>query len=341
MNSISRISAAFAAVLVAAGVLSLVSCGKSEYKVDSTPVALSSPARISFFTNSASSSGTLAAQGGDWTGLVVTDYRNSVVSLLEPSTLEVLASFPIEGRALSVATLDDTVFVGNDKKGSVEVYGWLGGRQYTLGFGQISIAQPQDIAIDPDDALVFVADGGDDDIKVFQADGTYVRSIAGSGAYLLLNPTAVAVDEANNRLIVSDYGAPVFDLDDFDPPPPRVLIFDYFGNPLDMIPGDGTSPASPSMGFGLPTDDYGFSRPQGLAYDNGYVFMVDCLRNVVLVFDISGSPAGVKTLGEFGSGDGQLFFPLDVVVNPATKDVFVTDNRNARVVVFAAGGQVP
>lgn len=304
--------------------------GTGSQAIDGTPVALKSPVRISFFENSALS---VSLQSG----LLVTDYRNSVVSLLDPATLAVVTSFPISGRPLSVAALGDTVYVGNDMTRSVEVYSWLGEKLFNLGLTSGNITQPQDIAVDPDDGLVFVADGGDDEVKVFQSDGTFVRSITGAGAYLLVSPTAVAVDAANNLLMVSDYGSPVFDTTDFDPPPPRVLIFDYSGNQVSMISGEDAG----GMGMGLPPpESYGFSRPQGLAYDSGYVFLVDCLRGVVLVFDISGAPAGVKTLGEFGSGDGQLFLPLDLVVDPTTKNVYVTDNRNGRVVMFAAGGVI-
>jgi len=49
----------------------------------------------------------------------------------------------------------------------------------------------------------------------------------------------------------------------------------------------------------------------------------------------------VKVLGALGTGDGQLRYPLDVVVDTVTKDVFVADNGNRRITVFRAGGVLP
>ena len=86
---------------------------------------------------------------------------------------------------------------------------------------------------------------------------------------------------------------------------------------------------------------YGFSRPQGLAVvPNAYVLVAESAQGKVHMFNTTTS-AGVKTLGSFGTGDGELFLPLDLWIDTTTYDVYVTDNRNGRITVFAGGGIVP
>ena len=86
-----------------------------------------------------------------------------------------------------------------------------------------------------------------------------------------------------------------------------------------------------------------FSTPQGLSVDSGNnVFLVDALTGKVLMFNLDTSrDVPLKTLGSVGSELGELFYPLDVVVDETTKDVFVADYRNGRITVFTGGGALP
>jgi DNA-binding beta-propeller fold protein YncE len=81
-----------------------------------------------------------------------------------------------------------------------------------------------------------------------------------------------------------------------------------------------------------------FSRPQGLAVDDsGHVFMVDCYSGEIMVFDRYTGKT-LKTMAGYGTDPGQLRLPLDMVMNPSTKDIYVTNNRSATIEKFEKGG---
>jgi DNA-binding beta-propeller fold protein YncE len=81
-----------------------------------------------------------------------------------------------------------------------------------------------------------------------------------------------------------------------------------------------------------------FSRPQGLAVDDsGHVFMVDCYSGEIMVFDRYTGQT-LKTMAGYGTDPGQLRLPLDMVMNPSTKDIYVTNNRSATIEIFEKGG---
>lgn len=79
---------------------------------------------------------------------------------------------------------------------------------------------PFDIKIGKD-GLVYIVDAGDDQIKVFDRSGKYVRTIGrrGRGPGDLLRPSAVAFDNDNNILVADDFNR-------------RIQAFDPKGNYL-------------------------------------------------------------------------------------------------------------
>ena len=46
----------------------------------------------------------------------------------------------------------------------------------------------------------------------------------------------------------------------------------------------------------------------------------------------------VKKMAGFGTEPGKLRLPLDLVIDPDTMDIYVTNNRSARVELFKDGG---
>lgn len=249
--------------------------------------------------------------------LLVTDYDAKAVVTINPGGLKIINSFPIDGRPLGIAWSRGRIYVGNETTGTVEVYNPAGKWLYDLGGSKGTVKQPRDIAVDPARGRVFVVDGEEHSVKVFDTRGPLL-DVIGTGQ--LINPTGIALDVAQRQVLVSDYGDPAAGR-------ARIAIFDYAGNPAGEISGADRRE--------------GFSRPQGLAItDSGHVFVVDGVLGEVLVFDrVSGER--VKTLGGFGNEPGQLQLPLDVVIHPGSKDVFVTNNRARRVEVFTRGGLLP
>ena len=249
--------------------------------------------------------------------LLVSDYQLGMITTVDRKTLKATRWFPVEGKPLGVAYAKGHIYVGNASKKCVEVYARGGKKLYQLNG---VIKQPTDIAIDEKQGLVFVVDGTQKKVKVFNLKGKFIRSFPGLDPDNLVNPTGIAVDPANKEVFVSDYG------DTTKYIYPRIQIFDYDGNLLDTIPGKKGM-------FGMR-----FSRPQGLAVDEaGHVFMVDCYSGEIMVFDrYNGST--LKTMAGYGTDPGQLRLPLDIVINPSSKDIYVTNNRSATIEIFENGG---
>ena len=80
-----------------------------------------------------------------------------------------------------------------------------------------------------------------------------------------------------------------------------------------------------------------FSKPNGIAVtDEQTVYVVDSLTNQVKVYDAAGDL--LFTFGSEGCGDGELDFPIDIAINEVLGEVYVTDYKNKRIVVFDLSG---
>ncbi len=273
---------------------------------------------------------------GQGTTLFVSDFRNGVIYQMAfpGSRVKVAQTIPVPGGPLGIAWAKNTLFVGLAEAGRVDAYRSPGQARYTVAArrwlfslgGSGTFTEPTDIAVDTLQSLIFVLDAQQRAVKVFDlADGTprFTISGPGLGAEQLQNPTALAVDPVGQEIVVSDYGEPT------EPSTqPALKVFDYQGVLLTTISGK-----QGMMG-------QRFSRPQGLAVDGaGRIFMADALSGEVMVFDRQ-SGSLLTTFGTFGSGPGELWLPLDVVVNE-NQDLFVTNNRPGRIEVYETGGQIP
>lgn len=270
--------------------------------------------------------------------LFVSDFRNRVVYELRAAKGAVThkRTLAIPGSPLGVAWARQRLFVGNVTTHTVDVYRSTGkwedvdGAQdrwlYTLG-GPGTVTDPSDIATDAGANLVFVLDAQQRVVKVFDLlDGTLLRTISGpgSGSQLLQNVTGIAVDPMRQEVLVTDYGEPT----QASTSPPAVKIFDYQGNFLSSISGR----------LGMLGQRFG--RPQGPAVDGaGHIYLPDAVAGEVFVLDRT-SGATLATIGSFGTGPGELWLPLDIVLDEDL-DLFVTNNRPGRLEIFSVGGQLP
>ena len=253
--------------------------------------------------------------------LLVSDYHLGMIVTVDRKDLKTTRWFPVEGKPLGVAYAKGHIYVGNASKKCVEVYSRGGKKLYRL---EGEIIHPTDISVDETDNYIFVVDGLGKCVKVFRLNkGTFIRAIPSSpDNNILANPTGIAVDPVNKEVFVSDYG------DDNLYIKPRIQVFDYNGDLVSTVSGKAGM---------LGTR---FSRPQGLAVDeSGHVFMVDCYSGEIMAFDrYSGSL--LKTLGGFGTEPGQLQLPLDIVIDPTSRDIYVTNNRAGAIAIFPQGGQL-
>jgi DNA-binding beta-propeller fold protein YncE len=248
--------------------------------------------------------------------LLVSDYQAGMIVTVNHKSLQTTTAFRVKGNPLGVAYARGHIYVGNASEECVEVYARGGRKLYS--FNGV-IKQPTDIAVDEKQGLVFVVDADQKNVKVFNLKGKFIRSFPGA-ANNLVNPTGITLDPVNKEVFVSDYGDRTIYVY------PRIQIFDYQGNLQDTIKGKKGM-------FGVR-----FSRPQGLAVDDsGHVFMVDCYSGEIMVFDRYTGQT-LKTMAGYGTDPGQLRLPLDLVMNPSTKDIYVTNNRAAAIEKFENGG---
>jgi len=280
----------------------------------SPPSALSSPARLSAAGNSA---------------IIVSDYSTGRVCFVDQLSLEPTQCFSIAGQPTGVLSYSGKVFIGNRSTRSVEVYNSSGSFLFYLEDQTGIFSDVNDLSIDKTSGTVYVLDAKALAIRAFNSvDGNEINTVVSAN---LARPTALTVDQQTGNLYVSDFGDPGGGI------LPRVRIFDSSGILIDEIVA--------VVSGGSLSSSQSFSTPQGLCIGfnssgNKFLFIADAGASEIQVYDLL-TKSSVKTIGVRGAADGELFYPLDVYVEPVTRDVYVADNRNGRVVVYPGEGEVP
>ncbi len=217
--------------------------------------------------------------------------------------------------------------------------------------------QPTEVAIDPQ-GRVFVLDGANQQIKLFNAKWKYIRSIGrpGKGNGEFRNPVGMDVD-SNGRLFVADTGnqrIQIFDnsgkyrrqidLAKWKARPVevkawsgkgRIYVSDANNHQVLAFKTDGTFLSS----WGRLGDQTGELRYPGMmAVDNNkHIFVVDILNGRIQIFDPSGkNPAQI---GELGVLPGQLYRPKGVTTDGRT-GVYVSDSYTGIIQVFDTTGRL-
>ena len=256
--------------------------------------------------------------------ILVADSRTQAIISWRPGKRGKASTISVPGRPVSVAAGWKKFFVGNERTQTVDVLNKKGRLLYTLGGDDFYIARPSDIALDIDKDLVFVTDPIDARVLVFDQAGALLQTIPAAGQKELKAPTGIFVDTVRGEILVSDFEA----AGNYFSPAGGVLIYDYQGNHLATVAGNQPG-------------GYDFARPQGIAVnEQGLIYLVDSFRGQVLIFDRE-TQLGVATLGEAGKEPGRLSLPLDIIIDPDSNDVYITNNRNQRIEVFAGEGVQP
>jgi len=313
MQALFLVLAALMALLLA------VSCGKETELIfvpheEPPPDSYTLPAPLSNLRMSLSSP--IRAAGFSDGHILTTDYREGAVYFINASTLAVDTGFRVLGRPTGVFYAGGKIYVSHESDGSVGVYSTQGRLLRRLGSGMGAVGLPNDLAVDEAAGLVFVVDTGNASVKRFTVTGAYTGEIPPPGAAVaedLYRPTGIALDKSAQRVYVSDYG-PYLGL--FTGYQPQIQVYDYAGNYVKTI---------------LPSPGYELSSPQGMAIDNtDNLYVADSFLHKVVVYDSSGTGIG-------NIGAGILNAPLDVTLDEASGDVFVTDNRTGSIKVFRGG----
>jgi len=299
----------------------------------STPplvLSLSSPARLADF---------------DADTFLVSDYKSNAIHFTDKDTLEITKSIRVGGQPTGIAHYRGLLYVGNKSTGSVDVLNTDGDFQYYLGDGKGIYQNVLDVAIDENAGLIYVLDSLVPAIKVYDLNGDSAGPDLGIS--ILKKPSAITVSQTGD-IFVSDFGDPgiagVHSGDTLEVYP-SIWVLDNSGNLLDKLDGATYVPGGGGMFGGGGTYTPFFSTPQGLWVNSKkQVFIADALSGGIQVYDLDSSSGTYKSqltvLGSLGTNEGELHYPLDVLVDKSTDDVFVADNRNGRILVFVGGGAI-
>ena len=221
---------------------------------------------------------------------------------------------------------DGRIFVGNADRGDVEVFSDDLRLLLKLGKGDGEFGQPSAIAL-AGDGLVYVADGKENTIKVYGPDGVKKSSfgVPGSGEGQLNFPTAMAIDEEANEIVVTDLQVK------------QVSGQIYLG--MNLTETIGTARVqffTPAGAFVRSFGEFGegqgkLVKPMGVTVANGQVYVSDSYQNMVQVFDRQGA-----SLGMIYDLDHAIRTPVGIAIGKETGRLFVASLHTASVEVYGA-----
>ncbi len=221
------------------------------------------------------------------------------------------------GKPYAVAVHRGRVFVTDSAQRYVRVFDFPAGRFYKIGEDEPGrIVKPLGLDVDASGTL-YVADVSARDIKVFDAQGRYLRSIGGPKWFDRLS--SVTVDPAGERVYAVDIGGVSSNNH-------RVRVFDAKGGAhlMDI----GTRGAGPGE----------FNLPRDLAIGkDGQLYVVDGGNFRVQVFSREGK--FVRGFGALGKQFGQFARPKEIAADRAG-NVYVVDAAFGNFQIFSPEGEL-
>lgn len=179
------------------------------------------------------------------------------------------------------------------------------------GSRDVRVGLPMGLATSTDGQRLYIADYGLQALLVADLAAKTLTQVA--NFEVVGKPFAVAVDSKENLYVTDQVGK-------------RVVVLNAKGELL--------------RAFGK---NAGLERPCGLALDarRGLLYVSDPAtlqspNHRVVVFDLEGNL--VRVVGTKGTGDGELFFPMFVALDPEG-NLYVADTMNFRVQVFDPEGR--
>jgi DNA-binding beta-propeller fold protein YncE len=249
----------------------------------------------------------------------VSDARARAVFIYD-AELNLIGKIERIHKPLGVAVAPDgNIYVGSDADDNVQVYDQSGAKIRTIGAGTIKM--PNDLALDRDGRL-YVADSLNDKVWIYNSDG----SAAGSAGVVGNNPGRLDFPVAITIAYRTEGGAEVGELYVADQKHASIQVFDLQGNFLRAYGGKVTRGMMSWNWQGR------FARIQSLAVDaQGRVHAADCYMNKVQILDAD-TGGYIDSYGEFGTAEGQLNLPLDILISG--NKVIVANAENERVEVI-------
>jgi len=200
------------------------------------------------------------------------------------------------------------MYVGNNGRDNVEVYGPYGVKKRVIDQG--AILMPNDIVLDRNNNL-YVVDSLGDTVKVYNSDGEWIRNIgsSGDGDGDLKFPVSLVINFQSSELHVGDQGHM------------KVQVFDLQGN---FLRSYGEHLLDPDDWIGK------FKKIQGIEVDGlGRIHVLDSYMHRVQILSAD-SGQYIDSYGSFGSESGDLNAPLDILITN-TLNVVISNMGNKRI----------
>ncbi len=256
--------------------------------------------------------------------------------------------------------------------GSLAVIGTIG-TSGEAGSDAAHLNQPAGIGLDPSSGRIFIADTGNDRVQVFDAKSfAYVATlgttgIAGTDAAHFDAPASAFVNATAHALYVADSGnarVQVFDAEslallgtigtagsnpgqldrpldaEFNPSANQIMVADSGNGRIELF--DATTLAYvATLGSGQnPADNGFFGKPVAASFDpvSNLVLIADAgVDDRVQAFDAMtyGYVLTLGTTGSSGTAPPQFAGPAGIVADPTHDLLFVADQQNDRIQIFA------
>ncbi len=260
-------------------------------------------------------------------GLFVTDQPND--QILQYDAAGALVAAYAVADPMGIATLSDGRVFVSQGDGTLNVFDAAFGLIGTVNPAPLTMVAPNDLAVDATTDELYAVDAYGHQVMVFAESAPLANDwalavawgIEGAGLSQFETPQAIAVDGANNRVIVTDtdnYRVQVFST-------AGILQFS-FGYRVLFLPN---------------SDDGWFARSEGLALDAcGNIYVADALFGTVRAFDPTGAeidPAHTPAI-TYGTNPGQVRVPMDMLISAGT--LYVVSAANATVETYSVGCSV-
>jgi NHL repeat/6-bladed beta-propeller len=206
---------------------------------------------------------------------------------------------------VGVAWVGRRLFVSDAKRHEIIELTEVGG--FVRRFGENDLMRPVGIAFVRESDTLYVVDGGEHRLAVFDLGGALRKTIGhrGEAPGEFNYPSHLFV--RGGRLVVADSG-------NF-----RVQVLDLAGNVIRTIGQKGNGAGD-------------FALPKGVAIDNeGHVFVVDAQFENVQVFDQTGQL--LIAFGREGRSPGEFWLPSGLTIDDQNR-IWVADSGNRRIQLF-------
>jgi len=213
------------------------------------------------------------------------------------------------------------------------------------------LASPVEVRVDSK-GRIYVTDSFGGKLIVYKPNGETLRTMGGGDG--MKRPTGLALDEAHNRIYVSDVVSH------------QIMVYDFEGNFIKRFAERGSDPGylnfpnnvavdkegnvyvtdsgnfrvqifSPEgeyiSSFGKLGDGFGsFARPKGIALDSdGHIYVLDAAFGNYQIFNNDGQL--LLFVGTVGKRPGMFWLPAGMYIDDKDR-IYVVDSLNKRVQVF-------